>query len=293
MRRLNEISDQDLEQLLAGKGPSGSGKADGLAYFVSAAKRASSIPPSPATEQRHISEIVRTAQLNVEKGQPAVRPGSKALGPANRVSGLPKRRRKLVLDSLLTPLIAKIVAIVMALASVVTTGALASDGNLPPDIQEKIADLADGLGINIPSGDDLVSDVEDEVGDLEDEVGDDVSDVADDDEEGDDEENSDEGEDGTETDGDGNNVQGGDRNAGKRSNFDVHEAIASTEPGPERGKAVSEAARQKPGEEPAGGEDEGEDDFDDVDDTTSEDGSGAGNGGSKGKAFGHTKHSNR
>jgi hypothetical protein len=292
MRRLNEIGDSDLEQLLAGKGPSGSGKLDGLAYFVSAAKRASSIPPSPATEQRHISEIVRTAQLNAEKGEPVVRPGSKALGPANQVSGLPKRRRKLAMESLLTPLVAKIVAIVMALASAVTTGALAAEGNLPPDIQEKISDLAGDLGIDIPSGDDLVSDAGDEVGDLEDEVGDDVSDVTDDDGEGDDAEGTDEGEDGTESDGDGDKVQGGDPNAGKRSNFDVHEAIASTEPGPERGKAVSEAARQKPADEPGGEEDGGEDDVED-DDTTSEDDSGAGNGGPKGNAFGHDKQSNR
>jgi hypothetical protein len=276
MRRSNEIGDKELEQLLAGRGPSAGRELDDLAHFIGEAKKASSITPSPALEQRHISAITRAAQLNIEKGKPVARPASKALGPVNQVSGLPNRRRKLVFSSLLTSLVAKIVATGMALAAA-TTGGMALTGNLPDEVQTKLSAAADTVGIQIPTGDDLVQSAEDELEGVEDDVDADLE-VTVDDDEGD----LEEGDDG------GDNPQGGDPEAGKRSNFDVHEAINSTEPGPERGKAVSEAARQKPGDE----ELEDGDQIDDSTETTVDEDEGSDSKKGQGNAFGHGNHSN-
>jgi hypothetical protein len=283
MRRLNEIGDQELERLLAGNGPSGGQERDDLAYFIMQAKKASSIPPSPVTVERHISAIVRTAQLSADKGEPGASPASKAFGPESQVSGLPKRRRNLVLNSVFTSLVAKVLAVGMVLAA--ATGALAATGNLPDEVQNQISTAAEALGIQIPPGDSLIESAEDSAEDLDDAVTDEVSKVADDDLLDD----TEEGDEGTDSEtGDEEKTQGGDPEAGKRSNFDVHAAIEATEPGPERGKAVSEAARQKPGDEGSGGE-LGDEEV--VDDAADENGSSdEGKGTPQGNAYGHSKH---
>ena len=208
--------------------------------------------------------------------------------------------------SFLTPLVAKIVALAMALASVVGTGALAANGELPVDIQDKISDLADDLGIKIPSGDDLVDDAEDQADQALDEAGDqvdnvsdtvddqldDVEDAVDQDDQNDDAE---EGEGGTKQHPHCDDEAS--QQAGKRSNYDVHQAICSTEPGPERGQAVSAAARQKPAEEQPNTEQPGGDDDQESDGETqnslTQNGPGGGNEGPKGKALGQGKHQGR
>jgi hypothetical protein len=90
------------------------------------------------------------------------------------------------------------------------TGGLAANGNLPDSVQDKIAHAAEKVGIDLPEA----GDVEEEVTDLLEE--------------------------------DGETPDGDDAVNGNSSSADVHAAIDATEPGPERGKAVSEAARLKP-----------------------------------------------
>ena len=113
-----------------------------------------------------------------------------------------------MLNSLFASLASKLAAggIAVALAS---TGGLAATGNLPDDVQDKVSEVADNLGLDIPAGDEL----DDATDDLDGEIA--------------------------------------NPDAGKRSNFDVHEAQA-TNTGTARGQAISEAARQKPEGETTG-----------------------------------------
>jgi hypothetical protein len=209
MRNLRKAVDDRFDRLMRGEAPSAD---ESWAFFVQRVKRIAEAPPDPSVEQRHLSAILQEAHLLVEKGDPVGRPVSNAAGPASQASALPKRRRRLVLNSLFASLASKLAAggVAVALAS---TGGLAATGNLPDDVQDKVSEVADNLGLDIPAGDEL----DDATDDLD---GDDDGEIA----------NAD---------------------AGKRSNFDVHEAQA-TNTGTARGQAISEAARQKPEGETTG-----------------------------------------
>ena len=116
-----------------------------------------------------------------------------------------------MLSSLFASLSAKLAAGGVAVA-MAATGGLAANGNLPDQVQDKISVAAEKIGIDIPKAVDEGE--EDDATDPLDEEGEPSSD-----------------------DGAAN---------GKSSSADVHAAIDATEPGPERGKAVSAAARLKP-----------------------------------------------
>lgn len=152
MRRFSDISDQELERLLTGKAPADKQLED-LAEFLGEVRSASVVPPSHAVEQRHLANIVATSQLFVEKGEPGGRPASKAIGPEPQVSGLPKRRRRFVFSSLLTSLLAKILAASVALAAVGGAGAAAT-GNLD-DVKTLLTQAAQNVGIEIPEGEEV------------------------------------------------------------------------------------------------------------------------------------------
>jgi hypothetical protein len=213
MRKIQN-SQSSFDRLIDGKAPSADSPADSLSLFVEQAKRVAAIAPSPAAEQAHLKTILEQAQLLVDKGEPAARPASKATGPEIQASGLPTRRRKVVLSSLFGSLTTKLAAAGVAVM-MTGTGALAATGSLPDTVQDKFAVAAEVVGIDLPdSGEVTVTDT----GTTDDDT------------------------DGTETDG----TEDTEGTNGKSSSDDVHAAQDATEPGPERGKAVSEAARQKP-----------------------------------------------
>ena len=212
MRNLHKPDNADIDRLISGMAPS-DGSGDSLALLVHRMRRIAEIPLSEATEQRHLTAILQEAHLLVEKGDPVARPVSKADGPDFQDSLLPKRRRKFMIGSVLSSVTAKLAASGIAVA-LATTGGLAAAGELPDPVQEKVAQVADQVGIELPDGDDV--DLE---GDLEGDV--EITDPA-----------------------------GGN---GKRSNFDVHEAMQTTNTATSRGQIISEAARQKPDGTTTGG----------------------------------------
>lgn len=226
-----------FDRLIDGKAPSADSPADGLSLFVEQAKRVAAIAPSPAAEQAHLKTILEQAHLLVDKGEPAARPASKATGPEIQASGLPTRRRKVVLSSLFGSLTTKLAAAGVAVM-MTGTGALAATGSLPDAVQDKFAVAAEVVGIDLPTGDDEVTDTETDG-------------------------TTDDGTDGTD------GTEGTEGTSGKSSSDDVHAAQDATEPGPERGKAVSEAARQKPAGESDPDVDESDADVDESDNQTS------------------------
>jgi hypothetical protein len=212
MRNLRIARDRGFERLMRGEAPSLEPGDEALAFFVQRARRIAGAPPGPSVEQRHFSAIMEEAHLLVEKGDPVGRPISNAAGSAFQASVLPKRRRRFVLNSLFASLASKLAAGGVAVA-LATTGGLAANGNLPDDLQDKVSKVADKVGLEIPAGDEVDDSTDLEDGDLDGEIA--------------------------------------NPDAGKRSNFDVHEAQA-TNTGTARGQAISEAARQKPDGETTG-----------------------------------------
>lgn len=237
MRKIQNFQ-SSFDRLIDGKAPSADSPADGLSLFVEQAKRVAAIAPSPAAEQAHLKTILEQAQLLVDKGEPAARPASKATGPEIQASGLPTRRRKVVLSSLFGSLTTKLAAAGVAVM-MTGTGALAATGNLPDTVQDKFAVAAEVVGVDIPTGDE-------EVPDTDDTADDDTDDTTDDD------------------------TDGTDDTEGKSSSDDVHAAQHATEPGHERGEAVSEAARQKPAGESDPDVDESDAEVDESDNGTSD-----------------------
>jgi hypothetical protein len=213
MGKLRSRQDHELDRLIRGEAPSAGHLDPSLVLFVDQVRRIASIPPSSWVESKHMSAVAEATQLFVEKGEPATRPASKATGPDTQASGLPKRRRSFVLSSLFASLTAKLAAGGVAVA-MAATGGLAANGRFPDTVQDKIAVAAEKVGIDIPKSTDEGDEESNPVIDADEEAGEAAV------------------------------KEGSD--SGKRSNADVHEAIDSTEPGPERGKTVSEAARLKP-----------------------------------------------
>lgn len=156
MGHLRGWSDEDLDRLLAGKAPDGDPAGGDLADFIRQVKKASMVAPDRAVADRHLAMIVDAARLVSDKGDPAVRPASKADGPAGQASGLPKWRRRTVLSTLFASLSAKVTAV--AFAATAATGGLAATGALPDAAQQAMSDLAARVGISIPSPHDASGD---------------------------------------------------------------------------------------------------------------------------------------
>ena len=144
-----------FEHILAGRAHSEQGEAPDVKRFVDDVKAAFKAEEVPAAvESRHLAAIVEAAHLIAEKGEPAVRPVSKALGPAWQASGLPKRRRDRVTRDdvkrrLLRSPVGKVAAAMVALFTIFSGVALA--GALPAPVQEAVANVADTVGIHLPS----------------------------------------------------------------------------------------------------------------------------------------------
>jgi hypothetical protein len=144
-----------FEQILAGRAHLEQGEAPDVKQFVDdvkAAFRAHDVPP--AVESRHLAAMMETAHLIAHKGDPVVRPASKALGPAWQASGLPKRRRQRVNTPdvkrrLLRSPVGTVAAAMVAMFTIFSGVALA--GVLPAPVQKAVANVADTVGIHLPS----------------------------------------------------------------------------------------------------------------------------------------------
>ena len=151
MRDRRSLSDQDLDRLLAGKAPSGGDPVDReLAAFVRDVRAAFLAAPDTETERTQLAAAMEVTRLTIEKGDPVVRPASKATGPDRQASGLPKWRRRTVFSSLFASLSAKIAGV--AVAATAAAGGLAATGGLPAPAQQAVSQAASTIGIHVPSG---------------------------------------------------------------------------------------------------------------------------------------------
>ena len=141
--------DEGFERLLRGEIP-GTPEEQELGAFVEDVRAAFPTQPLLA-EEVHLVGIVETAQLSAEKGEPVMRLASKAIGRGRNASGL-KRRRVAVRVPVLRSLAARIVAGLVVLMSMF--GGLAVAGALPGGFQDAVANAADGIGVDLPGGDD-------------------------------------------------------------------------------------------------------------------------------------------
>ena len=154
MGRFGNVSDGELERLLAGKVPHGDEELEALTSFVQDMKDTYQVSPDETSEARHLAAIVEAAHLLPDKSEPVARSASKADGPATQASGLPKKRRKLVsarLDSI-------VVRTVVGVAVFATAGSLAFAGTLPDPLQQAAVDVADTVGVTLPDPDESSSD---------------------------------------------------------------------------------------------------------------------------------------
>ncbi|HEU5002932.1 MAG TPA: hypothetical protein VFW71_09150 [Actinomycetota bacterium] len=148
----DNLSDKDLDRLLAGKTPEGADPLDReLGNFARDVRAAFCEAPDPEVERQHIAAAVAASRLTTDPArEPAVVP---AAGPwwrrAPGASGQPKWRRRTVFSSLFASLTAKILTV--ALAAAAATGGLAAAGSLPGPAQQAVADAASTIGITLPT----------------------------------------------------------------------------------------------------------------------------------------------
>lgn len=109
---------------------------------------------SPVAEDLHLAVMMsESSRLLADKGDPVVRPVSKAHGPASQVSGLPMRRSTPMVKLLLAKVMAPLVAVFTLM------GGLAYAQALPDPLQNVVADAGGVVGLDLPDSDD--GDVED------------------------------------------------------------------------------------------------------------------------------------
>jgi hypothetical protein len=150
MKPLRRISEQDLDRLFSGKAPAeDSGLAD-LARLVDRGRSIYLTTIEPDVEAEHLTGLMQVVNLT-DKGDLAARPASNVHGPHAQASGLPKPRRRFMLESLFATLSAKIAAGGIAVA-MAATGGLAATGSLPDEAQTAVSQALDNIGIDIPLG---------------------------------------------------------------------------------------------------------------------------------------------
>jgi hypothetical protein len=139
---LSKLSDEEIEQALAGDYAGGDASLADLAAFSLAAKTTLAAAPGDATRAAHVNAMAEAAaDLEIAPAQ-ASKPAASS----------PIRRVKLVLTSLFASLIAKVALVGVALAA--TTGGLAAAGSLPEPAQEALASAAEKVGFGLPAADD-------------------------------------------------------------------------------------------------------------------------------------------
>ena len=142
--------DKGFDRLLRGEIPE-TPTEQVLGSFLSDVRAA--FPSQPLlAEEVHLAGVVETAQLLADKGEPVVRPASKAVGRGRHASGLPKRRRVAVKVPVLRSLAAKLVAGLVVLMSMF--GGIAFAGALPGGLQSAVSGAAAAIGVDLPDGED-------------------------------------------------------------------------------------------------------------------------------------------
>ena len=151
MKPFAKISEQDLDRLFSGKAPAEDSGLDDLARLVQAGQSLFLTGVEPDVEATHLAGLMQMVNLT-DKGNLAARPASKVTGPHAQASGLPKRRRRFMLESIFATLSMKLAAGGIAVA-MAATGGLAGTGNLPDKAQTAVSQALDNVGIEVPLGD--------------------------------------------------------------------------------------------------------------------------------------------
>ncbi len=141
------LTDEQIEQLLAGQTPAGASSLAGVAEFFDQLATSAVLEIPEALAAEHISKAMAEAR-SAPNSDVAEAPSTRPLG---------RLRRRIALSGIFSSLAAKLIlGSAVALAS--TAGAAAA-GILPDPIQSVAADAASILGIDLPDpGDDAVDD---------------------------------------------------------------------------------------------------------------------------------------
>jgi hypothetical protein len=172
MKPFGKISEQDLDRLFSGKAPTESSGLNDISGLVHVVQNRFSADIDAGLESTHLTALMQMVN-STDKGDLAARPASKVTGPESQASGLPKLRRKFMLESLFATLAGKIAAGSMAV--VLAAVPVAATGHLPDEMQTGISEAVENVGINIPLGD-TAEDALEAVEELDDEIVDDVVD---------------------------------------------------------------------------------------------------------------------
>jgi hypothetical protein len=148
MTKPRKISPHDLDRLYAHG--SGSEELEDISRLVQNVRSKYLGEIDPDLKAAHLAALMQVVNLT-DKGDLAARPASKVNGPARQASGLPKRRRRFVLQSVFATLSTKL-ALGGAAVAMAATGGLAATGHLPDQAQTAISHAVDNVGIDIPVG---------------------------------------------------------------------------------------------------------------------------------------------
>jgi len=150
MKPFGKISEHELDRLFSGKAPAENTGLNDIARLVQKVQTTYLTNIEPDVEATHLAGLIEMVNLT-DKGDLAARPASKVTGPHAQASGLPKRRRRFMLESLFATLAAKLAVGGIAIA-MAATGAAAT-GNLPDQAQTGLSKAVENIGIHIPLGD--------------------------------------------------------------------------------------------------------------------------------------------
>jgi hypothetical protein len=149
MIRRSQLDDSSIEQLLAGASVPGN---ELLVSFVEDVHVATSVQATgPSSELATLF----AEGFSTEKGDLLATAASNVTGPAPQAAGLPKWRKRNMIEIALT----KLAALGLAAKIGAATGAVALSGTaaavtgaLPDAVQERVAAVAEQVGIDIPGG---------------------------------------------------------------------------------------------------------------------------------------------
>lgn len=150
MKPFGKISEHEIDRLFSGKAPAENTGLNDIARLVRKVQTTYLTNIKPDVEATHLAGLIKMVNLT-DKGDLAARPASKVTGPHAQASGLPKRRRRFMLESLFATLAAKIAAGGIAIA-MAATGAAAT-GHLPDQAQTGLSRAVEKIGVHIPLGD--------------------------------------------------------------------------------------------------------------------------------------------
>src|SRR5262245_58479247 len=135
MGRFSNLTDRELDNLVAGKAPSGDPELADLAGFLHDVKRGLETPPSPETAARHLAAIAQA--IDTAGGLQMARPGGRPT-----TSWL---TRRLTVRNPLSTTRARLVVVLGATALMLAAfGGVAHAGALPSPLQHTVSDVAGG-----------------------------------------------------------------------------------------------------------------------------------------------------